>query len=576
MRPPQSGGMRPPPLPGAQVNPAMVRPLGAQFPNRPPGAPLPPGAVPPLNANRMPMGPPPAGLNGPPPPGFRPGQVPPGANIRPMGSPVMQQQFPGRPPHGHIPPGVRPMPPNAVPPPQSPVRATIEGVTNQLETTSLNAGSPYTEAGPPAAYGVDPKDTPPKVGGRAKRVYNFNPDGSPAANAPAAPIPQPNPMQPQPSYNAYSQPGVPAPQQQQPDLSRPPQPLAGQSNPGFQQSPLPHPGPGYPQPGPPIQQQGANRPPVPAPGLVPQYPFVPANQGQPPQPQLQPQQQQQFQPPPMVQQQQQQQNRARIDPNQIPSPVQVQEQDQQTFEDKEFGTCSKGMVPLASTDFKAVDEGGLAWKGHGLSVEGTWLERALFPLSCVRNCNPRFMRITTYNIPFNDELLDTSQLPLGLIVQPLAKLRRDEEQVHLVDFGEQGPVRCRRCKAYINSAVLFIDGGRKFMCNLCGFDSEDYTHTRHKIHLPIPNSPPRVLLQPGHERAADGPAHATRATVRHSGVHGPAGVLEPGTGARQLHLRRRRVVERHPERYARAVLPGSRRYPIRRARKGGAGAAPRG
>lgn len=64
------------------------------------------------------------------------------------------------------------------------------------------------------------------------------------------------------------------------------------------------------------------------------------------------------------------------------------------------------------------------------------------------------------------------ETPLLLLIVTNSASRFLQEQVQLVDFGEQGPVRCRRCKAYINSAVLFIDGGRKFVCNLCGFDSE--------------------------------------------------------------------------------------------------------
>lgn len=38
----------------------------------------------------------------------------------------------------------------------------------------------------------------------------------------------------------------------------------------------------------------------------------------------------------------------------------------------------------------------------------------------------------------------------------------------MVDFGEGGPVRCSRCKAYINPFMKFIDQGRKFICNFCG------------------------------------------------------------------------------------------------------------
>lgn len=51
------------------------------------------------------------------------------------------------------------------------------------------------------------------------------------------------------------------------------------------------------------------------------------------------------------------QPKSRIDPNQIPSPVQVQEQDQQLFEGKEYGTCSKTSIPLSSTHVRVVDQG---------------------------------------------------------------------------------------------------------------------------------------------------------------------------------------------------------------------------
>ncbi|CAG8657181.1 5507_t:CDS:10 [Rhizophagus irregularis] len=111
----------------------------------------------------------------------------------------------------------------------------------------------------------------------------------------------------------------------------------------------------------------------------------------------------------------------------IPSPVTVQEQDQELFDEKPYMTCSKSNIPLASTDFKAIDE---------------------------------------------EDLLQTSHLPLGVILQPMAKLRNDEAPIELVDFQENGPVRCRRCKAYINPFAIFVEGGQKFICNMCLFSNE--------------------------------------------------------------------------------------------------------
>ena len=38
----------------------------------------------------------------------------------------------------------------------------------------------------------------------------------------------------------------------------------------------------------------------------------------------------------------------------------------------------------------------------------------------------------------------------------------------VVNLGELGPVRCKRCKAYMNPNMMFIDGGRRFQCVFCG------------------------------------------------------------------------------------------------------------
>jgi protein transport protein SEC24 len=35
-----------------------------------------------------------------------------------------------------------------------------------------------------------------------------------------------------------------------------------------------------------------------------------------------------------------------------------------------------------------------------------------------------------------------------------------------------GPIRCSRCKAYINPFMRFSDQGKHFICNLCGFSND--------------------------------------------------------------------------------------------------------
>ena len=76
------------------------------------------------------------------------------------------------------------------------------------------------------------------------------------------------------------------------------------------------------------------------------------------------------------------------------------------------------------------------------------------------------------NIPANNEGLNSTGLPLGLIMQPLAKLQPGEAEIPLLDFGEQGPPRCRRCRAYINPFMMFRSGGSKFECNLCTYPND--------------------------------------------------------------------------------------------------------
>ncbi|XP_062173358.1 protein transport protein SEC24 C [Alnus glutinosa] len=88
------------------------------------------------------------------------------------------------------------------------------------------------------------------------------------------------------------------------------------------------------------------------------------------------------------------------------------------------------------------------------------------------NCSPRYMRCTISQIPCTADLLTTSGMQLALLVQPLALPHPSEEPIQVVDFGESGPVRCSRCKGYINPFMKFIDQGRQFICNLCGYTDE--------------------------------------------------------------------------------------------------------
>ncbi|GAB2282340.1 Protein transport protein Sec24C [Dionaea muscipula] len=117
------------------------------------------------------------------------------------------------------------------------------------------------------------------------------------------------------------------------------------------------------------------------------------------------------------------------------------------------------------------------------------------------NCSPRYMRCTINQIPCTADLLATSGMQLALLVQPLALPHPSEEPIQIVDFGEGGPIRCSRCKGYINPFMKFIDQGRRFICNLCGFADE----TPHDYHC--------NLGPDGRRRDADERPELSRGTV---------------------------------------------------------------
>ncbi|XP_042494536.1 protein transport protein Sec24-like At4g32640 isoform X2 [Macadamia integrifolia] len=132
---------------------------------------------------------------------------------------------------------------------------------------------------------------------------------------------------------------------------------------------------------------------------------------------------------------------SKIDPNQIPRPVPGSSVI--IFETRQGNQAS--VPPPATSNYIVKDTG---------------------------NCSPRFMRCTINQIPCTSDLLMTSGMQLALMVQPLALPHQSEDPIQVVDFGDSGPVRCSRCKGYINPFMKFIDQGRHFICNLCGFTDE--------------------------------------------------------------------------------------------------------
>ena len=88
------------------------------------------------------------------------------------------------------------------------------------------------------------------------------------------------------------------------------------------------------------------------------------------------------------------------------------------------------------------------------------------------NAGPRYVRSTFYKVPTEESLINNTQVPLGLVIQPLADPSPDEEGVSIMDYGEAGPLRCNRCRGYVNPNWIFTQNGSVGVCNLCRMNNE--------------------------------------------------------------------------------------------------------
>lgn len=132
----------------------------------------------------------------------------------------------------------------------------------------------------------------------------------------------------------------------------------------------------------------------------------------------------------------------KIDTNQIPRPFVSTEN---SYKPIKFVTSNHSAVPPQSHQFFITNEDG--------------------------NAGPRHIRASCYTIPNDPSVMNSSQLPFGLIVQPFADTSIDEEEVPLI-YPTKAPFRCSRCKAYVNPFFSWIDNGTKAVCNVCKFSGE--------------------------------------------------------------------------------------------------------
>lgn len=136
----------------------------------------------------------------------------------------------------------------------------------------------------------------------------------------------------------------------------------------------------------------------------------------------------------------------KVDPEHLPSIPALRDAPAQYYLDNVYPTMEANLIPPpAVVPFVSIDQG---------------------------NSSPAFTRLTLTHIPASQEILSSTGLPLGLVIQPLAPLHDGENPIPILDFGDVGPPRCRRCRAYINPFMQFKAGGGKFICNLCNFPND--------------------------------------------------------------------------------------------------------
>ncbi|KAK8447678.1 hypothetical protein SEVIR_8G126200v4 [Setaria viridis] len=421
-RPPPPAAARPA-FPGSPPAPAFVRaPMATAAPSAAPPFGGPPGAV---SQQPPPFGGPPGAASQQPPPFGGPPGVASRAPPPFGGPPSAASQVP--PPFGGPPAAVS----QASPPLGGPPAVTSRpfGGPSVAASQAPPFGGPPSAGSQPLPFGGPPamaSQPAPPMFGAPRPTFPGQPGPTAAASSQAMPPSFGAPQQPPTPFGGQTQFGGPQPGVQPP--------FAAQSAPVAQQ--LPFMGPpraNAPAFGPPSWQtqgagSGAMQPPMGMPGIPGMQPNTLGPPGTPTMP-YSPHAGTQVSTP------------SKIDPTQIPRPI--PEASVIIYETRQGGQAT--VPPAASSEFIVKDTG---------------------------NCSPRLMRCTVNQIPCTGDLLTTSAMPLALMVQPFALPHPSEEPIQLVDFGEMGPIRCSRCKAYINPFMKFVDQGRHFICNLCGFRND--------------------------------------------------------------------------------------------------------
>ena len=113
--------------------------------------------------------------------------------------------------------------------------------------------------------------------------------------------------------------------------------------------------------------------------------------------------------------------------------------------------------------------------------------------------HPAFCTASLQEWPANPEMLDKTGLPFSVTFHPMAETGGE---VPVVNFGDCHIIRCKRCRTYINPYVVFIDGGKRWKCNICYFYNDGrcrsfLLRTSDSRLIGLMHSTTRVLLYRG-------------------------------------------------------------------------------
>ncbi|ORX39651.1 hypothetical protein BD324DRAFT_614495 [Kockovaella imperatae] len=86
--------------------------------------------------------------------------------------------------------------------------------------------------------------------------------------------------------------------------------------------------------------------------------------------------------------------------------------------------------------------------------------------------DPSYQRCTITSMPTTQSLLNKSKLPLALVIAPYRSIRPSDGDMEVPVVEDSVIARCRRCRAYINPFVTFIEGGNRWKCCMCGLSNE--------------------------------------------------------------------------------------------------------